>query len=146
MTRAGVWAVVREMWDRYIATVATAVAGVLIMFNPAPSIDQLVGGAPATWAFGFILALAGALNLAGLITGSYWLQRFGLLLQIPVLLLIALALWVIAPAGRAYALLLVAMAMRVRRQFTTLKRNRAVRETIAAAIVAASEPEPEREP
>lgn len=132
-TRAGVWESLREGWDRYVATIATASAGVVIMLNPAPSIDRLVGGAPATWLLGFILALAGTLNLAGLVSNSYWLQRFGLLLQVPVLLLIALALSAIAPSGRAYALLLVAMAMRVRRQFTTLKKQRRIRAAVLAA-------------
>lgn len=140
-SRAAAWASARESWDRYLATVATAGAGVIIMLNPAPSIDRLVGGAPATWVFGLALALAGLLNLAGLLASSYWLQRFGLALQLAPLVLIALALWQIAPQGRAFALLLVAMAMRVRRQFVMLKRNRVL---VAAVTAARADAETER--
>jgi hypothetical protein len=118
-------ATIRESWDRYVATLCTAAAGVLAALNPSAGIDRLMGGFPATFALGLLLAFGSLLNVAGLAKPSFLLQRVGLVIQITMLALFVVALGLVTGGSAiAYALLLVALAFRLVSQFRLLGKTR----------------------
>lgn len=111
-------ATVRESWDRYIATLCTAAAGVLAALHPSAGIDRLMGGFPATFALGVLLAFGALLNIVGLAWPSFLFQRVGIVIQVTMLALFVAALALVTGgAATAYALLLVALAFRLVSQF-----------------------------
>lgn len=116
-------------WERITAAALTAAAGAVIMFTPSPTIDRLVGGVPATAILGGMLALGGLLNLAGLVRPTFVLQRTGMVLQIPVLLLFVII--VLALGTPSLALLLAAFAFRIIGQYRHLGEE----QTLAQAVV-----------
>lgn len=118
-------ATVRESWDRLTATACTFAAGIFAAVTPSPSIDQLLGGFPATLSLGGLLALGAALNVLGLAWPSFLWQRVGIIIQVTMLALFVVALALVARGSAlAYALLLVALAFRLVSQFRLTGKTR----------------------
>lgn len=132
----------RGGWERVTALVLTVAAGVLVMLRPAPSVDNLVRGYPATTILGATLVVGAVLNIVGLLRPSFVLQRVGLVLQITPLLLLILALAAVAGwNAAAYALLLAVLVLRLVGQYRRLATDRVIAAAIVTAVSAESQPD-----
>lgn len=122
MTRAGVRASIRESWDRIGATVCAGAAGLMVAISPASSIDNLVGGWPATFLVGLVLTIGAVLNLVGLLKPVTLLQPVGLVVQLVPLALLVIGLCGLkTTAGVTIALLVAALGFRIVHQYRDVR-------------------------